>query len=343
MMQLNSLLNNKIFMSKFGVINQFATPARGKNLGDYVQTIATLQYFPKDSAVFVDREKLDEYKGEQLKLIMNSWFNKYPNHWPPSSDIYPLFVSSHFNDRMIPVLISDSGKNYLKKYEPIGCRDKETAELLSANGIQAYFSGCLTLTLGKTYQNKGDGAEILFVDVMYNYRTFKELIFDITHAPGVIKSRILAGGFKEIKKMFRDTQKKKIFYKRIFSKEMLEKSNSYSQIQPLNNNQDHLKITDEYLKRLASAKLVITSRIHCALPCLAMNTPVIFVDSELDQHRLSGLKQLFNTIEINHEGNVKSNFGFKGLLTSDVNVHNRLDYMSLKTHLEKVCEDFIKE
>ncbi|WP_264821067.1 polysaccharide pyruvyl transferase family protein [Acinetobacter schindleri] len=32
------------------------------------------------------------------------------------------------------------------------------------------------------------------------------------------------------------------------------------------------------LEKYSTAKLVITSRIHCALPCLAMGTPVIYIN-----------------------------------------------------------------
>lgn len=34
------------------------------------------------------------------------------------------------------------------------------------------------------------------------------------------------------------------------------------------------------IRKYAKAKLVVTSRIHCALPCLGIETPVIFVTSD---------------------------------------------------------------
>jgi polysaccharide pyruvyl transferase WcaK-like protein len=43
------------------------------------------------------------------------------------------------------------------------------------------------------------------------------------------------------------------------------------------------------LERYARARLVITSRLHGALPCLALGTPVIFVHRDLDSPRFSGL------------------------------------------------------
>jgi len=35
----------------------------------------------------------------------------------------------------------------------------------------------------------------------------------------------------------------------------------------------------QLMEMYASAKLVATQRIHCALPCVAMGTPVIFINS----------------------------------------------------------------
>lgn len=39
--------------------------------------------------------------------------------------------------------------NYLKRYEPIGCRDSYTADRLSQLGVETFVSYCLTLTLLK--------------------------------------------------------------------------------------------------------------------------------------------------------------------------------------------------
>ncbi len=48
-------------------------------------------------------------------------------------------------------LMKPSGIAFLKKNAPVGCRDLYTKSLLEAHGIAAYFSGCMTLTLGKDY------------------------------------------------------------------------------------------------------------------------------------------------------------------------------------------------
>ena len=55
-------------------------------------------------------------------------------------------------------------------------------------------------------------------------------------------------------------------------------------------------LADKYLTLYAQARLVVTTRIHVALPCLAFGTPVILYGHVWGQTRLSGLLDLFHTI-----------------------------------------------
>ncbi len=51
----------------------------------------------------------------------------------------------------------------------------------------------------------------------------------------------------------------------------------------------------EILNLYASAKLVITSRLHCALPCLALGTPCLFLNPSLNSDpRLIDYKSILN-------------------------------------------------
>ena len=74
---------------------------------------------------------------------------KKPNNWPPSNKIIPFFISFHINPIIEKYILNKNGVEYLKKHEPIGCRDLYTKSILERNGIRAYFSGCLTLTLDR--------------------------------------------------------------------------------------------------------------------------------------------------------------------------------------------------
>lgn len=90
-----------------------------------------------------------------------------PENWSPSKHINPLFVAFHINSKVRDSMLSKESIEYLKKYEPIGCRDTYTMDLLKGKGIDAYFSGCMTLTLGYKYKRKVCGNKVYFVDPYY--------------------------------------------------------------------------------------------------------------------------------------------------------------------------------
>ena len=46
----------------------------GLNIGDYIQSLAVKQFLSNQDPILISREALNEYEGEQVKLIMNGWF-----------------------------------------------------------------------------------------------------------------------------------------------------------------------------------------------------------------------------------------------------------------------------
>ena len=71
------------------------------NLGDYIQSIAAKQLLREEEVVELDRDNLDSYSGDPIKLVMNGWFMEAPSHWPPSEQIQPLFISFHLNPLLL--------------------------------------------------------------------------------------------------------------------------------------------------------------------------------------------------------------------------------------------------
>ena len=153
---------------RYGIMT-YEDTYEGTNIGDYIQSLAARQYFPEVN-VYVNREKLDEYRNAPTLLIMNGWFTHHPEHWIPSEDIVPKFVAFHINESRQREILTPEGIAYLKRYEPIGCRDKYTVGILKENGVSAYYSGCLTLTLDKKYKAADSERtnEIFIVDPIFN-------------------------------------------------------------------------------------------------------------------------------------------------------------------------------
>jgi len=272
------------------------------NLGDYIQSLAAWQYLPKNyKPVFIDRDSLKYYNEENVTMIMNGWYFLNENNDYFSDNINPIFVSFHISNTND---INNSTVEYLKKHEPIGCRDKNTRKLLNKYGIRAYFSGCLTTTLDIDYKVDNSEREdnIIFCDYKFG---------DYGPADEILKS-----------------MKNYNFNKTEFTTHSYTLNSSHEQ---------RFELSIKLLKKYAKAKLVITSRIHCALPCLAMGTPVILINKKYDKKRYSGIYKLLNTIGINEKGKFSKNIKFD----DNGNVINSNYYLKFSNKLKQRIRDEI--
>lgn len=322
---------------KYGLLT-YEEDEVGFNVGDNIQSLAAKQYLPKVDT-FINREKLAAYKGEKTKLIMNGWFTHNLKDWLPSKDILPFFVSFHINEPVAKYLLNDESVNYLKNYEPIGCRDNNTVRLLKDKGVDAFHTSCLTLTLDSYKVDDSERNDnIYIVDPLYGYPTKQRLFKNYKY---VIKN-ILNGKFLEL-------GKRKKHLNKIIDKELLRNAVYVTQVLPPKkySDQEKFEIADETLKKYAKAKLVITSRIHCALPCLAMGTPVIFINGFsdiLDTSRFDGLIDLFNRIDVDTKtGEWTANFPIEGKINSKTMVKNLDNHIELARNLKQLCRNFINE
>ncbi|WP_299252424.1 polysaccharide pyruvyl transferase family protein [uncultured Aquimarina sp.] len=307
------------------------------NVGDNIQSLAAKQFLPEVN-VFLNRERLGDYHGDPVKLIMNGWFTHNTNNWVPSEDINPLFVSFHMNNTAAPGMLSEKGIAYLKKHEPIGCRDQFTADTLKAKGIDAHFTGCLTLTLDSYKVDDSErGDNIYIVDPLYSYPRPERIFYNYKQT---IRNVLNGTAFQ--------LGKKKKHLKNFISSEVLASAEFINQEPPSNTYTDveKFEMAESLLNKYARAKLVITSRIHCALPCLAMGTPVIFVngfDSFVDSCRFDGILELFNRIDIDSKtGNFTSNFGLEGKIKENTMVKNLELHHKLAEPLKQTCKEFIQ-
>lgn len=307
------------------------------NVGDYVQALAAKQYLPQVD-VYRDREDLNTYEGDYIKMIMNGWYMHNPKNWPPSEKINPLFVSMHINSSVYEAMTEEKSINYFKKHQPIGCRDKATAKLLSDKGVDAYYSGCLTLTLGRTYIRKPEeiSEEVLFIDPLFHYFSLNEMLNSRKKLLSRIKRR----------RFFEFMLKNKVF-KTQFSKDILKNAKFITQVIPETTIENNFQIADEYLKRLSKAKLVVTSRIHCALPCLAMGTPVVFLNGGFEgfgnrfNSRFEGLIDFFNRIDVSLDGKITRNFDLEGKIDYNNIPVNKSLHVPFAQDLMAKCEEFI--
>lgn len=340
-----------------------------KNIGDYIQSIAQEQFW-NHVDMYVEREALNSIDcDEQVNVIMNGWYMWTPQNFPPSPCINPLFVSIHINPKIEQAFFRPSVVDYLKQHEPIGARDKGTQRMLEKHGVKSYYSSCLTLTLGMNYKEEEKNDSIIFVDPYIFRKETPKLIaksilkaiwhliqhplkahrlackidYDMTrisnYSRWLDRHLCMASFYRTYSKVFADEL--------LFGAEYV--SHTVKNVRVTDD--DKMQMARDLVKRYAKAKLVITSRIHAALPCLGVETPVIFIPSKgLDATRenagrFDGLEEFFNiirwsnnklTIESPHIANQVKN----GKIGTNIEVINPDAYVYYRDELAKKVESF---
>ena len=307
---------------------------RLKNIGDYIQSIAARQFVGNDY-VIVERERLDRYDGGPTRVVMNAWFMKRPDRFPPSSDIVPLFLSFHVRPAIEDCFFTARTVAYLKAHEPIGCRSTEAVEMMNRHGILAEFSSCVTLTLGLSYRHETTLDAPIFVDPRFRrlpesglFTVFPMLLrlcgrlpFLLAHLRTV---RTLAGKFRCFA-YWRGNRFAFIrwlyaaeflwAYTPLFPEALLSGA-SYVTHKVLRENHPTegalFAHADQLLKRYARAPFVVTSRLHCALPCIAMGTPcwTVMPEAKVDAGRFGGNDAFMNRILVGSDGRLVPPQGF---------------------------------
>ena len=231
-----------------------------KNIGEEIQTLAALRFLPKVDYL-IHRERTDEFHADsKVKLIMNHWWMWEPKHFPPSDSIDPLFVSFHLryplrNEKFLNKKVID----YLKAHEPIGCRDKGSAEYMSSKGIDAYFSGCLTTTLLPNPSLKG--------------KYISDYILCVSAPDEVVEA------------IRQRTDKKVICISR-----HQNVCTSYEQ---------RMKMAKFALFLYHNAYCIVTVGLHVSIPATAFGTPVCVINTDnLDtKKRFEGMESCFNMVK----------------------------------------------
>ena len=241
----------------------------------------------------------------------------------------------------------------MKQYEPIGCRDYYTRDLLLAKGVDAYFSGCMTLTLGNTYKSNTKDGTCYFVDPTIvtpkSLFTFCSGIFtSIVHFKSVytilrkrnVKRDML--GFIRTANYFR-------VYSQVFSKKTLVSATYITQqssyyATAFKNDYERLKEAERLIKLYSRASLVVTGRIHCALPCLGLDTPVIFTTkknpSVISSCRFGGLIDLFNVLYCD-DRSIESNFKYDNRINEQCAPNNLSKWKQYAKSLSEKCRGFV--
>ena len=331
---------------KYAVIDNNHSFSNLVNVGDHIQSLAGQQFLPQVD-FYVERDRLNDPAYEEAKIILNGWHTYHSENWPPNPKLDPKIISFHINPGLAPAFFSNPKTvAYLKEKGPIGCRDYSTLRLMEEHGIDAYYSFCLTTTLDEKYKTEEKTDKVYLADVFYDYdlRTVykanpKKLIFHT--ANGKIFKRL-------------NLPKKKRLLQEHVNSDVLQNAEVIDHIiSSKQTSQEKFAIGEEILKKYASAKLVITSRIHAALPCLALGTPVLFLTDGLEKESIH-TSRLKGTIDHLNILSTRSKKEIDGIFDNDMNVlhpedidwnnppQNPNTHTALSEKLKETCKAFIK-
>ena len=231
------------------------------NIGDDIQAFATARFLPQID-YFVDRERIDQFvsdNNEPVAMIMNAWYMWAKWHWPPVNCIVPKFVGFHYADHQLSKqpgspfkyeFLHGLGGDYLKANGPIGCRDMYTLGQLQSLGIDSYFSGCITMTLPQMPERPDKGTYICLVDLDDKAcKRMQEILKD------------------------RDIEVRVMTHTRERDPDMPWEKRK--------------EIVLDLLTTYQNARCVVTKKLHCSLPCLALGTPVYLIKEMDDDIRFS--------------------------------------------------------
>ena len=153
------------------------------NIGDYVQTIASMSHLVRHTGVRFDDSPLGRFASDladrvpvSLRVVSpdtkvalyqvdrdSSSYSAVPDgtwvlafgwyghkiggvrhDFPFPDRLRPIYISFHLNKRE---LLTREAIEHLRAHAPIGCRDHSTVDLLLGLDIAAFFSGCMTTTV----------------------------------------------------------------------------------------------------------------------------------------------------------------------------------------------------
>lgn len=176
-----------------------------------------------------------------LPININLELSGFARIFPLPPHVIPVFLGLSF---YASTQLPRELVDYFRCYAPIGCRDESTLQLIRQYHIPAYLFGCVTALLPRGYKAPGKNGAVFFVDVPESFEEY----------------------FKSYGKTF-------------------DRIERVTHIRPVGGIHGQAYMRDEtktLLERYSSeAELVVTSRLHCMSPCLAMGVPLIPVTDNI--------------------------------------------------------------
>ena len=273
------------------------------NLGDFIQSLAARKFLPRVDR-YIDREALDEagpIEGQPVRLIMNGWFSHRPDKWPPSPFVDPLLISVHITNNPEPGSEMRAREHF--------ARSPQVLRYLQRHGpIGARDHDTLAWLRSFGIDSYYSGCLTLTLD---RPAVAREPFIVLNEVPEAVAMKVQSATDLPIRHT---------------------------------SHEDTVTVgTDPRFERAAAlidlyarASCVVTTRMHGALPCLAMGTPALLLETAWDPYRFAGLRDLV------HHGSVED--FLSGRVDYDVGNQpsNPATYLPLRDELERRTLAFIR-
>jgi hypothetical protein len=222
-----------------------------------MQSLAVLSHLAAVDT-FVDRDRMADFRSrEETLVVFNSWFMQGEDFRIPVPNIKPIW---HGFCAGRTELLSGEWGDYLRRAMPVGCRDMDSCRLLQSAGIEAHFTACLTLFLGRAMARPAGAASgVVFIDVPPGAEQ---------HIPASVVEKATRLTTFPGEHAMRDTLARWANVGRL-------------------------------VQILANADLVVTRRLHAALPAASFGVPVVAIPDPAHaaaRFRYSGIDQIIPTV-----------------------------------------------
>lgn len=233
------------------------------NLGDTIQSLAARRFVPHIDAL-IPRERLAEAPAHPgpLKTILNGWFMHDPAFWPPHPAIHPLLVAMHF---------AEPGVSRLQRWKA-----SPLDRMLSGAGgewlhrwgpVGARDPWTLEVLEARGIPAWHSGCLTLTLPPRDLPRGDTVVACDVPDEAIATLRRLTSGPLLSVSHL---------------GGECLDYS-------------EQIRAAERLLDAYSGAKAVVTTRIHCALPCLALGTPVLLLHADAPGRRVGDMLPLLRS------------------------------------------------
>lgn len=236
---------------KYGLITNVMTfghltAASRSNLGDDIQTHAVEHLYASmgiapEQIVRLNRYEFHEYDGRHGYILMPMCGYFTLGNAQSPLPLSPYIIPVYFSFGLSSDVDDPADLAHFRAHEPIGTRDERVMRMFRERGISAFTSGCLTITFPLRERAPVDG-KVFLVDVP------DELL---DYLPSKLADKA----------------------------ERITHMHPFERIPSDQAEAERLDALARHLcQRYAEeGALVVTSRLHCAAPCIAMGIPTIIV------------------------------------------------------------------